>query len=115
MFYSDLRKHLKLAAEIPRPLGELAMVPDRKTEHLLIALAIGAGKEGRRDNSPFAKFSCGCTTVRVAKSDFRARCLECGNEFLRDDDGPESGACRAKVGPKGPVLPASVKVIAEAA
>jgi hypothetical protein len=115
VFYSDLRKHLKLAAEIPRPLGELAMVPDRKPKHLLIALGIEEGKEGRRDNAPFAKFSCGCTTVRVAKSDFQARCLACGNEFLRDDDGPESGACRAKVGPKGPVIPVRVKVIAEAA
>ena len=28
-------------------------------------------------------WSCGCTKVRVAVKDFRAKCLKCGNEFVR--------------------------------
>ena len=31
--------------------------------------------------SKLKKWTCGCTNVRVAVSDFRARCLKCGNEF----------------------------------
>jgi hypothetical protein len=35
-------------------------------------------------SSKLKKWSCGCTNVRVAVEDFRARCLkpDCGNEFL---------------------------------
>ncbi len=38
-----------------------------------------------RGMSKLKKWSCGCTNVRVAVSDFRARCLNCGNEFRRID------------------------------
>lgn len=31
--------------------------------------------------SKLKKWSCGCTNVRVAVQDFRAKCLKCGNEF----------------------------------
>jgi hypothetical protein len=31
--------------------------------------------------SKLKKWSCGCTNVRVAISDFRAQCLKCGNRF----------------------------------
>lgn len=43
-------------------------------------------KERPRGDSKMKKWSCGCTTVRVAIADFRARCLKlgCGNEFQRD-------------------------------
>jgi hypothetical protein len=37
-----------------------------------------------RGESKLKKWSCGCTTARVAVADFRARCLKCGNEFKRD-------------------------------
>ena len=38
-----------------------------------------------RGESKLKKWSCGCTNVRVAVPDFRARCLRCGREFLRCD------------------------------
>jgi hypothetical protein len=37
-----------------------------------------------RGDSKLKKWSCGCTTPRVAVADFQARCLKCGNEFKRD-------------------------------
>lgn len=37
----------------------------------------------RGGGSKLKKWSCGCTNVRVAVSSFRARCLNCGNEFVR--------------------------------
>jgi hypothetical protein len=37
-----------------------------------------------RGDSKLKKWTCGCTTARVAVADFRARCLKCGNEFKRD-------------------------------
>jgi SprT-like family len=43
-----------------------------------------------RGDSKLKKWSCGCTTARVAVADFRARCLKCGNEFKRD--GAPAGA-----------------------
>jgi hypothetical protein len=38
-----------------------------------------------RGDSKLKKWTCGCTNVRVAVKEFRARCLACGNEFHRDD------------------------------
>ncbi len=38
-----------------------------------------------RGDSKLKKWSCGCTNVRVAVKEFRARCLSCGNEFYRDE------------------------------
>ncbi len=35
--------------------------------------------------SKLVKWSCGCTNVRVAISDFQAECLKCGNKFFRAD------------------------------
>jgi len=43
-----------------------------------------------RGNSKLKKWSCGCrppVNVRVAIATFRARCLDCGCEFVRQDDG----------------------------
>jgi hypothetical protein len=40
--------------------------------------------ERPRGDSKMKKWSCGCTTARVAVADFMARCLKCGNEFKRD-------------------------------
>ena len=37
-----------------------------------------------RGDSKLKKWSCGCTTARVAVADFRAKCLKCGCEFKRD-------------------------------
>lgn len=37
--------------------------------------------EGTPGNSKLKKWTCGCTNVRVAIEDFRAKCLKCGNEF----------------------------------
>ncbi|MBI3466026.1 MAG: hypothetical protein HY000_23680 [Planctomycetes bacterium] len=34
-----------------------------------------------RGTSKLKKWSCGCTNVRVAVADFRAKCLRCGNNF----------------------------------
>jgi hypothetical protein len=34
-------------------------------------------------NSSLKKWSCACTNVRVAVSDFHARCLKCGVDFVR--------------------------------
>ena len=39
----------------------------------------------RRGSSKLKKWSCGCTNVRVAVSTFRAKCLTCGNIFVRAD------------------------------
>ena len=36
-------------------------------------------------SSKLKKWSCGCTNVRVAVRDFRARCLNCGREFLQSE------------------------------
>jgi hypothetical protein len=44
-----------------------------------------AQREPRRGESKQKKWSCGCTNVRVAVSDFKAQCLNCGNIFVRDD------------------------------
>lgn len=45
---------------------------------------IAIPKEKPRGDSKMKKWSCGCTTARVAIADFRARCLKCGNEFKRE-------------------------------
>jgi hypothetical protein len=50
-----------------------------------------APKERPRGESKLKKWSCGCTNVRVAVTDFRAMCLKCGNEFRRDSAGSNSG------------------------
>jgi hypothetical protein len=55
--------------------------PDTETE--------GKGIPG---NSKLKKWTCGCTNVRVAVKDFRAKCLKCGNEFKLD----ERPTCRQK-------------------
>ena len=44
-----------------------------------------APKAPPRGDSKMKKWVCGCTTVRVAVADFRARCLKCEKEFKRDD------------------------------
>jgi hypothetical protein len=45
-----------------------------------------------RGESKLKKWSCGCTTARVAVADFRARCLKCGNEFRLDGSpAPDEG------------------------
>jgi hypothetical protein len=46
---------------------------------------IVAPKAPPRGDSKMKKWTCGCTTVRVAVADFRARCLKCEKEFKRDD------------------------------
>jgi hypothetical protein len=46
--------------------------------------AIEAPVARPRGDSKMKKWSCGCTTARVAVADFRAKCLKCGNEFKRD-------------------------------
>jgi hypothetical protein len=38
-----------------------------------------------RGRSKLRKWTCGCTNVRVASAHFRARCLNCGNEFALAD------------------------------
>jgi hypothetical protein len=49
--------------------------------------AVSNGESGRKlfdpilGNSKLKKWSCGCTNVRVAIADFRAKCLKCNNEF----------------------------------
>ena len=53
-------------------------LPDLRTE-----APVTVGRE--RGESKLKKWSCGCTNARVAVSDFRARCLRCGREFLRCD------------------------------
>jgi hypothetical protein len=40
-------------------------------------------KTGGGGSSTLKKWTCGCTNVRVAITDFRARCLKCGREFAR--------------------------------
>jgi hypothetical protein len=42
-------------------------------------------KNRPRGDSKMKKWCCGCTTVRVAIADFRARCLKCQIEFKRED------------------------------
>lgn len=37
-----------------------------------------------RGKSKLKKWTCGCTNVRVAVRDFRAKCLKCGNDFSLD-------------------------------
>jgi len=39
----------------------------------------------RSGSSKLKKWSCGCTNVRVAVADFQARCLKCGNLFVRSN------------------------------
>lgn len=41
-----------------------------------------------RGNSKLKKWSCGCTNVRVAVADFRAKCLKCHREFVREGEAP---------------------------
>ena len=38
-------------------------------------------KNKKKGKSKLKKWTCGCTNVRVAISDFRAKCLKCENEF----------------------------------
>jgi hypothetical protein len=58
-------KEMLLDAAISVPVGEVLHV----------------GKP--RGDSKLKKWSCGCTNVRVAVKDFRARCMKCSNEFHR--------------------------------
>jgi len=48
-----------------------------------IAKYKGFRKKGK---SKLKKWSCGCTNIRVAVSDFWAKCLNCGNEFKKNED-----------------------------
>lgn len=34
-----------------------------------------------KGNSKLKKWSCGCTNIRVAVKEFKAKCLKCGNKF----------------------------------
>jgi hypothetical protein len=43
-------------------------------------------------NSKLKKWSCGCTTARVAVADFQARCLKCGSLFVCLDGPAQSSA-----------------------
>lgn len=61
-----------LFKELLRKFG--VSVPDVETK---------APEARPRGDSKMKKWSCGCTTARVAIADFRARCLKCGNEFSR--------------------------------
>ncbi len=38
-------------------------------------------KERAKGNSKLKKWSCGCTNVRCAVAEFKARCLKCGRQF----------------------------------
>lgn len=49
------------------------------------AHAITVPQARPRGDSKMKKWTCGCTTVRVAIADFRAKCLKCECEFQRDD------------------------------
>jgi len=40
-----------------------------------------------KSKSKLKKWSCACTNIRVAVSDFRARCLKCGHEFQPAESG----------------------------
>lgn len=60
-FMDLLRKHGVHVPHIPNPL------------------------QRRRGSSKLKKWCCGCTNVRVAVADFRAKCLRCGNVFVRAD------------------------------
>jgi len=47
-------------------------------------------RDSKAGSSKLKKWSCGCrppVNVRVAIATFRARCLDCGCEFVRQDDG----------------------------
>lgn len=39
----------------------------------------------KRGDSKLKKWSCGCTSVRVAVTDFKAQCLKCNEQFEPDD------------------------------
>ena len=44
-------------------------------------IRIDPGKQKGKGRSKLKKWTCGCTNVRVAVTDFKALCLKCGNEF----------------------------------
>jgi len=90
------------------------MSTNQNGKRLLIALAMEAGKGPGTKTSSLTKFVCGCTSIYTERSDFRARCLTCGQHFVLDN-GPEPGACGAVVPPTLPVLPARCEAVAEAA
>lgn len=37
-----------------------------------------------KGQSKLKKWSCGCANIRVAVKDFKAKCLNCGKDFVRD-------------------------------
>ena len=41
-------------------------------------------KAKSKGKSKLKKWSCGCTNIRVAVKYFKAKCLNCGNDFVRD-------------------------------
>ena len=41
-------------------------------------------KAKSKGQSKLKKWSCGCTNIRVAVKSFKAKCLNCGNDFLRE-------------------------------
>lgn len=88
------------------------MSPDYEIKQLLDALAFAANKKVGPYNMQFACFSCKCTNILVAESSFRAKCLECGEDFVHDD-GPCAGAGALLIPPKGPRRTATWKVAAE--
>lgn len=64
-----------------------------------------------RGDSKLKKWSCGCTTARVAVPDFKARCLKCGNEFKRDGS---SAQAEGNVAVQGRIAGAATRDTCEA-
>lgn len=72
------------------PRGYTEYEPDSPFTRLLAEFGVdvpaldrpAAPRCGPAGSSKLKKWSCGCTNVRVAVRDFRARCLNCGREFL---------------------------------
>jgi hypothetical protein len=72
--------------------GHLIVSSDAPEENAPAQLQTTKAADRLKGSSKLRKYSCGCTSVRVAQKKFRALCLNCGNEFLACETDTNSDA-----------------------
>lgn len=96
------REYRRKAAEVGlvvTPDGRTGFVPSGPFDQLIGSCGFALPSEVATPpltrplgDSKLKKWSCGCTIARVAVADFRALCLKCDREFVRDGGPAASSA-----------------------
>lgn len=79
-FIVEKTKHGWSKTILSDDLRKLIEKANPNNEALGIFRAMESGKKAKK-GSKLKKWSCGCTNIRVAVSDFDATCNNCGNNF----------------------------------